>query len=133
MLLTDSGLHLAAFDTAMANLLGNNPAESGWHVLMEAGRHRHRRVELWDWFYLLLRAPTRTAVRQEFVEALGMDVAEFITHTEAAFDLPESFAGSPPWDLLPATVSPDVLQMLDRAETLARDHHCPRLCLKTAF
>ncbi len=122
MLLTDSGLQVTAFDTTMASLLGNSPGEDGANLLVEAGSHQHKRVELWDWFYLLLKAPMKTAARIEFIDTPGMNVKRFIDDIEAAFDLDKEFKGPPPADLLPATVSPAVRQMLDRAESLARDN-----------
>ena len=127
MLLTEIGLKLEAFDTTMASLMGNNPSETGASLLVEAGKHQHKRVELWDWFYLLLKAPMKTAARVEFIETPGMNAERFIKDIEAAFDLSKEFKGSPPADLLPAAVSPDVLQMLDRAEVFSRSHHCPNV------
>ncbi len=119
MLLTDSGLELKAFDTALASLIGNDPAEAGAKLLVEASKHQHKRVEIWDWFYLLLRAPMKTAVRIEFIDTPGMIAERFIGDVEAAFDLSKDHKGPPPSDLLPTTVSPDVLKMLERAEALA--------------
>lgn len=124
MLLTENGLQLTAFDTTMASLLGNNPGEIGANLLVEAGKHQHKRVELWDWFYLLLRAPMKTAARTEYIDVSGMNVERFINDIEAAFDLCKDYKGMPPSDLLPATVSTEVLQMLDRAESLVRDNRC---------
>lgn len=94
---------------------------------MEAGKHQHKRVELWDWFYLLLKAPMKTAARIEFIETQGMKAENFIDDIEAAFDLDKEFKGPPPSDLLPETVSPAVLRMLDRAEALARDNERARI------
>lgn len=122
MLLTDSGLQITEFDTTMASLLGNSPGEAGANLLVEAARHQHMRVELWDWFYLLLKAPMKTAARSEFIDTPGMNVDHFIRDIEAAFDLGEEFKGPPPSDVLASTVSSSVLQMLDRAEALARDN-----------
>lgn len=127
MLLTETGLQLTAFDTTMASLVGCNEGETGANLLVEAGKHQHKSVELWDWFYLLLRAPMKTWARVEFIENPGMNVERFIKDVEVAFDLGKEFKGSPPADLLPMTVSSEVLQMLDRAEGLARDHRCPNV------
>jgi ATP-dependent Clp protease ATP-binding subunit ClpA len=125
MLLTANGLQVTAFDSTMASLLGNNPGEIGANLLVEAGKHQHKRVELWDWFYLLLKAPMKTAARAEFIDTPGMKVEQFIKDLEAAFDLGNEFKGNPPSDLLPTTVSPAVAPMLERAEALAREHRCP--------
>jgi len=128
MLLTESGLQLGAFDTTMASLVGNSPNEIGCNLLVEAGTHQHKRVELWDWFYLLLRAPMKTAARSEFIDGPGMNVERFIQDIETTFDLDDKFKGIPPADLLPTAVSQDVLLMLERAEALARDNHRPSVC-----
>jgi ATP-dependent Clp protease ATP-binding subunit ClpA len=122
MLLTDSGLQITAFDTTMASLVGNSPGEIGANLIVEAGKHQHKRVELWDWFYLLLKAPMKTAARTEFIDTPGMNVDRFTEDIEAAFDLGKEFKGPPPSDLLPEVVSPAVRQMLDRAEALTRDN-----------
>ena len=127
MLLTDEGLQLTAFDTTLASLLGNNPGEIGANLLVEAGKHQHKRVELWDWFYLLLRAPMKTAARTELIDTPGMNVERFINDIEAAFDLGKDSKGIPPSDLLPTTVSPDVMKMLERAEALVKEHQCPKV------
>lgn len=127
MLLTEKGLHLPAFDASLASLIGNSAAEPGANLLVEATRHQHRRVELWDWFYLLLKAPMKTAVRVQFIETPGMKVEQFIEDVEAAFDLDEDNKGMPPADLVPSSVSPAVLRMLERAEELAREHRCPNV------
>lgn len=111
----------------MASLLGSNPDEIGANLLVEASKHQHKRVELWHWFYLLLRAPMRTVARSELIDTPGMNVDRFIKDVEAAFDLGEQYKGIPPTDLLPTAVSPDVMQMLDRAETLCREHRCPNV------
>ena len=127
MLLTDKGLQLEAFDTTMVSLLGNDPGEPCANLVVEAGKHQHARIELWDWLYLLLRAPMKTAAHTEFIDTLGMNVATFIDSIEAAFDIDEGQKGVPPADLLPTTVSPAVLQMLDRAEVLATENKCPNI------
>lgn len=125
MLLTDQGLRISAFHIAMASLLGNNPGETGANLLVQAGKHQHKRVELWDWFYLLLSAPMKTAARLEFIDTPGMKLNDFIRDIEAALDLDAGAKGPPPSDLLPETVSPEVLTMLERAESLATTHKCP--------
>ena len=127
MLLTENGLQLTAFDTTMASLIGNDPAEPGAKLLVEAAKRQHKRVEIWDWFYLLLRAPMKTAARVEFIDTPGMIVERFIGDVEAAFDLGKDLKGPPPADLLPSTVSPDVLKMLERVESLVEAHGCPNI------
>ena len=101
MLLTESGLQLSAFDTTMASLVGSDASEVGANLLVQAGRNQHRRVELWDWFYLLLKAPMKTVLRTEFVDAPGMNVDGFIGDVEAAFELAKEHRGSPPGDHFP--------------------------------
>lgn len=127
MLLTENGLQLAAFDTTMASLLGNKSNELGANLIVEAGRHQHKRIELWDWFYLLLRAPMKTTARNEFVDMPGMNVERFIQDVEEAFDLNQDERGLPPVDLLPSTVSGTVMQMLNHAESLKMENHCPNV------
>jgi hypothetical protein len=54
MILTDNGLRLKAFDATMSRLLGAYEGEIGANLLVKVGRHQPKRVELWDWFYLLV-------------------------------------------------------------------------------
>jgi len=127
MLLDENGLKLASFEPTLASVLGNAPGESGAKLLVEAGSHQRKRVELRDWLYVLLKSPAKNAVRTEFQDNLGMNIDRLIQDIESGYDIEDDDKGMAPSDLLPATVNPDVLKMLEEAETLVRDNRCPNI------
>ncbi len=125
MLLTEKGLNIHAFEPTLASLLGSDEGDLGGKILGEAGAHQRRRVEVRDWFYLLLKSPAKNAVRAEFDDSLGLNVARFVEDIESSYDADEASLGMPPSDLVPSAVAPEVLSMLEHADKLRRDHGCP--------
>jgi len=127
MLLNDDGLKLGSFEPTLASVLGNTAGEPGAKLLVEAGAHQRRRVELRDWLFVLFESPAKNALRAEFYDSLGLDLKRFINDIEESYIVEDSEKGVAPSDLVPGTVAPEVMPMLARAEDLARANHCPNV------
>jgi ATP-dependent Clp protease ATP-binding subunit ClpA len=124
-LLDEHGLKMSAFDPVLRDILGNKAGEEGFKVIAEAGEREHTRIELRDWLYCLAKA-SGTSVRKALIDGPGQNPDAFVTGIEAGFETPEE-VGIPPDELTPASVAPQVIDMLDKAETLVRDNSCPNV------
>jgi ATP-dependent Clp protease ATP-binding subunit ClpA len=119
MIISASGLRLDVFDAVLASVLGHQKGEEGFRILAEAQQHGHAIVELQDWLYCLVRA-TGTRANRFFAVRQGKTPDHFIDGLEKGLE--NTGSGLPPMEVTTATVAPDVLAMLDKAENLAREN-----------
>ena len=126
MLLDESGLKIAEFDPVLASVLGNTQGEEGCNLLAVALEQGRNKVHLRDWLYCLaLRAGTE--VNRRLIEDLGKSPDKFVRLLENGLEDDEDDMGVPPSRLTKASVSPSVLQMLDRVEQRRREISADRI------
>lgn len=113
-LLTDEGLKIDQFDALVAAALGSSRPPGGnlIAVAVELGRGR---VELRDWFYCLLRA-SGTLLRRHFIDNPGQSPDRLIPLLEDGCDAGETTQGALLSTVTRATVAPDAIEMLIKAE-----------------
>jgi ATP-dependent Clp protease ATP-binding subunit ClpC len=118
MLIDGKGVNLAAFEPVLAAVLGNTKGEEGYKVISEASHFGHERIELRDWLYCLVKGPGMK-LRKFLVEGPGKTADELVDLLESSLG-DEDASGVTPSELTPETVTAPVMEMLKRAEEIAR-------------
>ncbi len=121
-LLDERELKLAAFDPALAEVLGKGGerSEPGCNVLGESAVHLRAQVQLRDWLYCLAKSPG-TWVHKRLILALGQTPDRFVAGLEGGADDEDEPKGLPVGQLTSETVAPAVVRMLAKAESMARE------------